>query len=211
MNRIQKEKEQIEKNLRALHRVSNSQYFDLILDKEGVLTAVIEKEDLINKEKNGCGYFSIISSEEMTADKALMLYKGRDPSEKLFCAGKSFLGDHASRVYSDESEEGKTLIQFIALLIRQKMYTCLLDENLKQTSPLNFMDVPAAIKELEKIEMTQLPDGTYRLSWAVTATQKTILSAFKMKESDIKNGAKEIADYLNPCKDLDSSVQKIGS
>ena len=37
------------------------------------------------------------------------------------------------------------------------------------------MNVPAAIKELEKIEMIRQTSGEYRLDHAVTATQKAIL------------------------------------
>ena len=44
----------------------------------------------------------------------------------------------------------------------------------------NFMTVPAAVRELEKIEMVRLTDNKYRLDHAVTATQKTILKAFGM-------------------------------
>ena len=38
--------------------------------------------------------------------------------------------------------------------------------------------VPAAIRELEKIEMVRQTDGKYRIDHAVTATQKAILKAF---------------------------------
>ena len=44
----------------------------------------------------------------------------------------------------------------------------------------NYLTVPAAIRELEKIEMTRQPDKVYRLDHAVTKTQKVILSAFGM-------------------------------
>lgn len=38
------------------------------------------------------------------------------------------------------------------------------------------MTVPAAIKELEKIELTRQADNVYRLDHAVTKTQKNILN-----------------------------------
>ena len=40
------------------------------------------------------------------------------------------------------------------------------------------MTVPAALKELEKIEMVRQLDNVYRLDHAVTANQKTILNAY---------------------------------
>ncbi|SFP39153.1 hypothetical protein SAMN04487928_101213 [Butyrivibrio proteoclasticus] len=48
------------------------------------------------------------------------------------------------------------------------------------------MTVPAALKELEKIEMIKSSDNTYRIDHAVSATQKAILKAFGMNAADIK-------------------------
>jgi len=44
----------------------------------------------------------------------------------------------------------------------------------------NFMTVPAAVRELEKIEIIRQSDGNYRMDHAVTATQKEILKAFDL-------------------------------
>jgi hypothetical protein len=60
----------------------------------------------------------------------------------------------------------------------------------------NYLDVPAAIKELEKIEMIRYSDGIYRLSHAVTKTQKTILNAFGLDEKYIKIRARELSIQL---------------
>ena len=53
------------------------------------------------------------------------------------------------------------------------------------------MTVPAAIRELEKIEMVRQADGRYRLDHALTAVQKTILKAFQMDSNYIVNSAFE--------------------
>ena len=60
----------------------------------------------------------------------------------------------------------------------------------------NYMTVPAAIRELEKIEMVRQTDNVYRLDHAVTATQKTILGAFGLNDSHIKSKASEISNIL---------------
>ena len=44
-------------------------------------------------------------------------------SEKLFKADKSFLGNRSLRVYTGQALEGKMLIAFVALIIRNRMYT----------------------------------------------------------------------------------------
>ncbi len=52
-------------------------------------------------------YFSIVTSERMTAKEAIDLYKSRDASEKLFRGDKSYLGNSCLRVHSDEAAKEK--------------------------------------------------------------------------------------------------------
>ena len=157
-----------------------------------------EKTDVIEAELKMCGYFCIITSDKMTAKEALELYKSRDASEKLFKADKSFLGNRSLRVYTGDVLEGKMLIAFVALIIRNRIYTKLKDAEEEMLEKPNYMNVPAAIRELEKIEMIRQADGVYRLDHAVTATQKTILKAFGIDANYIKRKSKEISDWLNP-------------
>ena len=105
-----------------------------------------------------------------------MLYKSRDNSEKLFRGDKSYLGNRSMRVYSDEAMEAKIFVEFVALIVRNKLYTYLKSAILKNERKYNFMTVPAAVRELEKIEMIRGGDNVYRLDHAVTATQKIILA-----------------------------------
>lgn len=49
----------------------------------------------------------------------------------------------------------------------------------------NYMTVPAALRELEKIELIRQPGGHYKVDHAITATQKTILGAFGIEEGTI--------------------------
>ena len=155
-----------------------------------------EKMPVIELELKLCGYFVIITSEKMTAKEALEIYKGRDASEKLFLSDKTFLGNHCLRVDSDAAASAKIFIEFIALIIRNRMYNYLKDAAKKMIKKQNYMTVPAAIRELEKIEMSRQLDGVYRLDHAVTATQKTILEAFGLKESNVKYRAQEISREL---------------
>ena len=145
-----------------------------------------------------CGYFCIITSAEMTAKEALDVYKSRDASEKLFKADKSFLGNRSLRVYTGESLEGKMLVAFVALIIRNRMHTKLKDAEEGRGERPNYMNGPASIRELEKIELIRQADGIYRLGHAVTAIQKTILKAFGIDANYVKRKAREISEELNP-------------
>ncbi len=58
------------------------------------------------------------------------------------------------------------------------------------------MTVPAAIRELEKIEMIHGHDRIYRLDHAVTKTQKTILKTCGMDAVTVKHKADVISKEL---------------
>jgi len=175
-------------------------YFDLVFWHEGLedekFMSGIERADVINREIQLCGYFVIVTSAEMTAEEALLLYRSRDASEKTFRSDKSYLGAHCERVYSNESADTKIFIGFVGTIIRNRIYTLLKDEVSRLDKKPNYMTVPAALKELEKIEMLKGADNEYLLDYAVTATQKTILKAFDMTAEDIHRQAKGISTEL---------------
>ncbi len=175
---------------------SYEKYFYLHYDENGVFLYPEEKTTVTEREISLCGYFVIITSERMTAKEALHLYKSRDVSEKLFASDKSFLGNKSMRAHTNEGVEGRIFTQFIALIIRNKIYTSLQEAGETFEKKQNYMSVPAAIKELEKIEMTRQTDNVYRLDHAVTAKQKEILKAFGMSESSITYRAGEISNIL---------------
>ena len=174
---------------------SVKEYFDTFCDN-GTFLFAREKKDVIEREIALCGYFCIVTSKKMTAKEAIELYKSRDASEKLFRGDKSYLGNNSYRVYTDEAVSAKIFIEFVALILRSKMYTLLKDEEEKLDSRPNYMTVPAAIRELEKIEMIRGLDRKYRLDHAITATQKTILSAFNMDSRYIKDRVARLSERI---------------
>ena len=172
-------------------------YFHLHYNKESGHFVYAEPNlPVIRDELELCGYFAIISSENMDAKKAIELYKSRDVSEKVFRADKSYLGNGALRVASEEAASNKIFIGFLALIIRCNIYKALKNKTKEMTKKPNYMTVPAAIRELEKIEMTRQLDKVYRLDHAVTKTQKTILSAFDIEAAQVKYKANYISEIL---------------
>ena len=188
----------LEKKKGSVYEVPNylQYYFEPEYSKDGYFLMAREKRDVIERELRLCGYFVIITSQKMTAGEAIDLYRSRDASEKLFRGDKSYLGNKSIRVYSDESVSAKIFIEFVALIIRNRIYTKLRDEVERLGKDPNFMTVPAAIKELEKIEIIRGLDLVYRLDHAVTATQKTILSAFDMDVKYVQDKAKRISEQI---------------
>ena len=174
---------------------SVKEYFDTFCDN-GTFLFAREKKDVIEREIALCGYFCIVTSKKMTAKEAIELYKSRDASEKLFRGDKSYLGNNSYRVYTDEAVSAKIFIEFVALILRSKMYTLLKDEEEKLDSRPNYMTVPAAIRELEKIEMIRGLDRKYRLDHSITATQKTILGSFNMYSRYIKDRVARLSERI---------------
>ena len=171
-------------------------YYALKFDKDGHLISYEERADVAERELKLCGYFCIVTSEEMSASQALIHYKGRDISEKLFCSDKSFIGSKSMRVHYGESLSAKIFIEFIALIVRNRIYNLLKETMLRMEAKYNYMTVPAALRELEKIEMVRRNKGQYKLDHAVTKKQKVILSSFGLSEADIKGAAEDIGKKL---------------
>lgn len=185
-------------------------YFELYYDEEAKKKGKKEKQEqsskkfvffeekmpIIELELKLCGYFVIVTPEKMTAKEALEIYKGRDASEKLFLSDKTFLGNHALRSSTEESAASKIFIEFVALIIRNRMYNYLKDAMKEMAKKPNYMTVPSAIRELDKIEMARGLDGIYRLDHAVTAKQKTILKALGLTEANVKYRVEEISKRL---------------
>ena len=172
-------------------------YFNLHYDEKTQAFVLPEERcSVVERELDLAGYFCIITSEKMSAKEAIELYKSRDTSEKLFRGDKSYLGNKSIRVYSEESARAKILVEFVAMILRCKMYIKLKEEIKNLEKKPNYMTVPAALKELEKIEMVRQLDNVYRLDHAVTANQKTILNAFGLDANHIKYYASELSKEL---------------
>ncbi|SHH07997.1 hypothetical protein SAMN02745229_00170 [Butyrivibrio fibrisolvens DSM 3071] len=87
-------------------------------------------------------------------------------------------------------------MEFVALIVRNGIYTKLKEELERIDENPNYMTVPAALRELEKIEMVRGHDQIYWLDHAVTKTQKVILKAFGMDVAYVKHRANRIIEQL---------------
>lgn len=153
-------------------------------DKRTFLYAV-RNNDAIAQKLSRCGFFCIVTSKELTAEQAYTEYTKRDTSEKLFCADKTFLGAQCARVHSQPSLKAVIFIHFIALIIRSRLYRLLKDESIRVGKNQLHLNVPKAIKELDKIEVLQPKIGQpYTLSSAINSKSNQILNCFGISKEE---------------------------
>lgn len=172
-------------------------YFSLVRDRNGILLSFEKNMEAIDLRISRCGYFCIITTDNMTFLEAFTLYKGRDCSEKLFSANKSFIGGRCIRVKTDDSMQGKFFIEFIALVIRNRMHNLIKKLIVKNGKKLNYHNVSSAIAELEKIELVRGADGIYSLDHAITKRQRELLQAFGISEEETNEKLRAIMSELN--------------
>ncbi len=189
-------------------QASIDNYFNVVLDSKGNILFAEERNDEIDDATSLMGYFGIVTSEKMSAEEALSRYKNRDASEKLFRADKTFLGARSERTHSNENTRSKIFVEFVALIIRNRIFTLLREAVLNNNIKDNYMTVPAAVKELDKIESVMTSNKRYMLDHAVTKTQKTILSAFGLTEADVREEASRIREILAENKGLSTIEEK---
>lgn len=86
------------------------------------------------------------------------------------------MGSMVPLVRYSRSISAKIFIEFIALIVRNRIYNLLRENMLRIDAKYNYLTVPAAVRELEKIEMVRRNGGNYRPDHAVAKTQKVIRS-----------------------------------
>lgn len=180
-------------------------YFELVYAQEGnkeVFCYGKALDEVFQEETRLCGYFVIITSENMTAADALHLYRLKEISGKLFQGNvqnghhRDYLEDENVWLYEREIEETNVLIAFLALIIRNRMESCLLDRLPQERKMRKDMTVTEVMRELERIEMVKGLDGIYRLDREVTETQKCLLEAFGIAKEELDMQTKRISEEL---------------
>jgi len=99
----------------------NNPLVDVKYHYQTKLTSLTEKEALKVVQKatiNGReGFFCLVSSEKLTLEEALKIYRMKDSVEKIFQSMKNDISIKPLRVWSTNSIKGAVLIGFLAQLI----------------------------------------------------------------------------------------------
>jgi uncharacterized protein YueI len=180
------QKEKIEKNYKE---------FKLKADMNGYLLSYKQNDKYIQKMMENTGYFVIVTSEKMSAERALDIYRDRDISESMFMMMKSELEYSKFRVHGDQAMKAKTQIVFLASIVRNAIHQKL-KPVIKQTKDRKNYTVPSALHALENIEVTKNNHDKYMREYALTKRQKKILAATDLSVKDVDLMAQNLPDVF---------------
>ena len=127
---------------------------------------------VISRQLNQCGFYLLVTSEEMTAKQARIAYSKRDCVEKVFQALKSSLGMDEIGVSSDDNLYGKSLIWFVAAILHSILFNKLMPLRVKDRKSYT---VPAAVDKIDEIVADRnLNSNKYQRRYLLDKRQKEI-------------------------------------
>ena len=149
--------------------------------KENKKTFTFERNtEAINQAISTFGYFLILTTDfKLTSNEVLEIYRRKDVVEKCFDNLKNAIDMKRLRTHSTESADGKMFIAFVSLILRS-----ILENTIGEFNRKNNLTIEKVIKELSKIRVVHLSNGTPLLN-PITKKQRMILENFGLTEEDI--------------------------
>lgn len=147
-------------------------FFEWTLN-DGILSCK-RKPKAIKRRTNQFGKMILISSTQITWDKALLYYRQKDAIEKHYYSLKNFVEGAPLRVRKDKTLMGLMFVMFLTLIVRAAFLQRLANTKAKNTY------LPDALLELSKIRAVKIGKN-----WKLTETtkrQRLVIDALKIQE-----------------------------
>lgn len=161
---------------------------DIEVDDKKIIVSAELNHKYLDERRSSCGYFWIISNENLSPEEVLNSYRHRDAVEKTFKGIKTDSDLNKLYASSDSAFEAKSLMAFITAIIRADITTKLKPYFIQYHNETS----QTVLKEAEKIKAEEIA-GKYCLRQALTARQKQILSFYEMNVEDVR----ECIDTIN--------------
>lgn len=149
----------------------------LRIEGEGAERKVVIDYDRWDESMSGKGFFSLAVSDSVSPEKADVLYRMRDTSEKQFSILKSQEGYDATRVHSTAGIYSKFAVVFIASLVRYEIEKACQEKSL---------DTNQMIQSMDRIILVSMADGVYGFARNLTIEQKSLFAAFGTGPEDFE-------------------------
>ena len=137
----------------------------------------------IDLELHKCGFYVLVSSTKMTPREALEAYSKRDRIEKVFMILKNFLGGDKIGVQSTDAVETKSLIWFVASILRALLFNKTVKLREKERSAFPATKIFAHLHKIWGYR--NLRSNKFKRQRRLTERQKSILKILKISEADI--------------------------
>lgn len=137
---------------------------------------IIINEDILQNEIDSKGFSALASSMSITPNEIDKIYQLRQYSEKQYSTFKTQLGYDVLRVYTTESWQSKFAVGFVAGILRNELENHCLKVN---------VDTNSALRELEFLIMTRMPDNNYVYVRTMSNKAKDVLNDIGIIESDM--------------------------
>ncbi|MBP5312870.1 MAG: transposase [Clostridia bacterium] len=176
-------------------RNTYGKYVKLILDEHDVILSAEPNYEYLDYYRDTCGYFWIVSTEDLSAEEALLCYRHRDSVEKVFKGIKTDSDLNKMYAQTDSAFEAKNFLAFLTAVIRADITVKLRPFFFQYSSETT----QTVLKELEKIKAERI-GNSYLLRCPLTARQKHILSFYELDSKSVSeyirdiNLAKDVAD-----------------
>jgi hypothetical protein len=157
------------------------------LKQEGHAISMEYDYGLWQKDVDLKGFCSIASSEDFGPEEVDRIYHLRDASETQYSMLKTQLGYDVTRVHSTPSIQNKFSACFIAAIIRSEI--------MNACKTLGYA-TNQMIREVDRIELILLPNGTYTAIHDESARAKELLSLYDIIPSDFDSIATEVNNRL---------------
>ena len=140
-----------------------------------VITSFTDNNDEIARCLEKCGYYLLVTSDEMETIDARRAYSKRDCVEKVFQALKSSLGMDEIGVASDDNLHGKSLIWFVASILHSVLFTKTESLRLKDRKTYT---IPSQIDKIEEVVADRnLNDNSYVRRYKLDKRQNCIFQS----------------------------------
>ena len=146
-----------------------------------VLESYTLRQEAIRSLMDAYGFFCIVSTREADCSVALETYRGRDNIEKFFRSIKWGMAVRSLGVHSEMTLAGKMHLLFLSGILRNRLLRASRDIKQETGNKRNFT-VTGILDQLEMIECTRSPQGSYRRRYALTAKQKKIFKALNFTD-----------------------------
>lgn len=134
-----------------------------------------------------CGFFCLLTDQELDSEEVLNLYRRRELIESGFDELKNHVDMRRLKTHNDQTTDGKLFCAFVSLIA-----VCAINGRMGEYMAKHSVSKDAIIRELEKVKVITMVDGR-RLMNPLTKRQRQLYGLVGISEEDVQAYVRESA------------------